>query len=402
MGMKGAVLISLIGCLMAGSHPAAAFLSDSRYHVATEPAHLLLDSVDHWDSEASSDLITYQRPLEWDGLWLRGKKVFDLSIGSISTKQFLTYHRLKIHHMLTERLEFRLHWLEERDFEQDRIALPIELRYQFTSKIAVAVFGQPSLYKSEDDLGATLAFNPKPERQIEASILWGDFQRNQKNLNSDSWSEPPVAYTLTSTFLPSDSKADFRKIEAHYEPNSTRALGATPVATLSYQMISIAALKSRDSGYQYGYRLLADKSYFEDHGTNTIRTRKRLLTQIECGWYHGPYLLKPGINFFYRENQKNQDQEITREILPTFWFEFPEKPKSFGAHVVSLGYDATVFDRDSTMRSNQNKIEHRGNLKSSMKFKRAGELAFLLTFDLDRFGTGETWEGGASQFRLDF
>ncbi len=335
-------------------------------------------------------------------MWLRGKKVFDLSIGSISTKQFLTYHRLKIHHMMTEKLEFRLHWLEERDFEQDRIALPIELRYQFTNKFALAVFGQPSLYKSEDDLGATLAFNPQPERQVEASILWGDFQRNQKNLNSDTWSRPPVAYTLTSTYLPTGETNDFRRIEAHYEPNSVRALGATPVATLSYQMISIKGLKWHKRGYQYGYRLLADKSYHENHSTNLIQTRTRLLTQLECSWHQGPYKLKPGLNFFYRENQKNQAQEITREILPTFWFEFPEKPKSFGAHILSLGYDATVFERDSTIYDNQNKIEHRGNVKTAMKFKRAGELAFLLTFDLDRFGTGETWEGGASQFRLDF
>ncbi len=377
-------------------------LTDSQYHVATEPNHLLLDSVDHWDAESASDCVTYQRPLEWEGQWLREKKVFDLSVGSISSKQFLTYQRLKIHHMLTNKLEFRLHWLEERDYEQDRMALPLELRYQFTHHFALAVFGRPSLYKSEDDIGAAVALKPSAEREIQAAVLWGDFQRNQKNLNSDSWSEPPVAYTLTSTYIPATENKDFRRTEMHYEPNSTRSLAGSPVSTLGYQMISLSGLNSRDNGYIWSYRLLMDKSYHEDHGANLIRIRTRVISQLECAWYHGPYQLKPGLNYSYRQNQKNQGQDIAREILPTFWFQFPETPKSWGAHTLSIGYDATVFKRDSTLQPDQNKIEHRGNVRSSMKFNRAGELALLLTFDLDRFGSGETWEGGAAQFRLDF
>src|SRR5262249_50639834 len=113
------------------------------------------------------------------------------------------------------------------------------------------------------------------------------------------------------------------------------------------------------------------------------------------------FLLKPGLNFQYRETHRDGDSEITRDIVPTFWFVFPEVAKEWGRHSWSLGYDATVFDRDSTLQSDHRAIEHRGNIKSSMRFARAGRRARLSTFDLDRSGSEEPWEGGAGHFGLD-
>lgn len=382
--------------------PANAYLTDSQYHGATEPEHLLLDSYTHWDSEAASDFITYQRPIEWEGMWLRSPRAFDLSIGSISSKQFLNDQRLKLHHMLTERLEVRLHWLETRDFEQDRVALPLELRYRLSERFSVGVFGQPSLYKSEDDVGILAAFRPSAEREIEFAVLWPDFQRNQRNLEDDRWSTAPQAYTLTSTFLPSEGKSDFRRFEAHYEPLSVRSVGDARTQSLSYQMLSFGGLRTFGLGSSIGYRLQMDRAYAEDYSAVLNRVRRRSLNQLEYGWYYGPYLLKPGLNFQYRETRVNSDSEITRDIVPTFWFVFPETARSWGNQAWFLGYDATVFDRDSSLRSDQRAIEHRGNIKSSMRFSKSGELALLFTFDLDRFGSDETWEGGAGQFRFEF
>jgi hypothetical protein len=379
---------------------AQAYLTDSEYHGATEPRQLLLDSHSHWDSEAASDFITYQRALEWDEAWLRSSKVFDLTIGSISSKQFLTYQRLKLHHQLTERLELRLKWLEARDFEQDRVALPLELRYRLGERFSLGLFGQPSLYKSEDDIGVTAAFRPRPEKEIQLAALWADFQRNKRNLDADRWSSPPRAYTLTSTFLRQNS--GFRRFEAHYEPCSVRELNGAATQTLCYQMLSLSGHRILGLNSSIGYRLQADRAIHEDHTATLTRQRQRSLNQIEFGWYEGPYQLKPGVNFQYRETRHNGDLEITRDVTPTFWFVFPETTKQWGRHTWSLGYDASVFDRDSTLQRGRRDFEQRGNLKSSMKFSKAGELALLFTFDLDRFGSGETWEGGAGQFRTEF
>jgi len=382
--------------------PAQAYLTSAEYFSATEPAHLMMTSADNWDSEAASDFVVYQRPLEWDGLWLRGKKVFDLSVGSISSKQFLTYNRLKLHHMLSEKLEFRLHWLEARDFEQDRVALPIELRYHFTEQFAFAVFGQPSLYKSEDDVGITASFRPDADCEVEASVLWGDFQRNKRNLNADEWSKSPVAYTLKATHLREGSATDFNTWQMHYEPHNVRSLNGIPTQTLGYQMISLSGLRSFGLASSWGYRLQGDKATSENHSAGEIRLRKRILSQFEYSWFANANRLRPGLTFFYRENHLNTGSDVVREVLPTFWFEFPERVKTWGHHAWSLGYDGTVFHRDSTLQSDQRAIQHRSNVKSSMKFSKAGELALLFTFDIDRLGSGETWEGGAAQFRTEF
>jgi hypothetical protein len=362
----------------------------------------MLDSRESWDSEAASDFISYQRPIEWDAAWWRSNKAFDLSIGSISSKQFLIYQRLKLQHRLTEHIELRVHWLEARDFEQDRVAMPLELRYDLTPGLTVGILGQPSLYKAEDDIGLLTAFRPNQNQEIQLTALWADFQRNNRNLQSDRWRHQPQSYTLTSTHLASESKTDFRRFEFHYEPNSVRELAGVSTSTLSYQMISLSGLHTFGLGSTLGYRLQADQAYYEDHVLSSVRQRKRSLNQVEMGWYHETLLFKPGFNFQYRENRENQKKEFTRDIVPTFWCVLPEGVKDWGGVQWSLGYDVTAFDRDSDLQSEQRNIEHRGNIRSEMKFAKAGQLALLLTFDLDRFGSGETWEGGAGQFRLDF
>lgn len=383
-------------------------MSDSQYHVATEPGELLLDSYTHWDSEAASDFIVYQRPIEWDGSWWRSTRSFDLSVGSISSKQFLNYQRLKLYVPLSESVEFRLHWLQERDFEQDRIAMPVELRFRLHEKWFLSVFGETSLYKSEDDVGLGLAFKPTESREIQVTGLWGDFQRSQRNLQSDRWTKAPVAWTLTSTYLPTSEDRpgagpnDFRRTEIHYEPPSIRSNGTTNSRTLTSHSFYFSGLRTFGLGSSWGYRILFDRAEDEDHIGGTHRKRLRSLNQFEYGYFAGPIRLRPAINMFYREYDLNPNREYYREVLPAFWVDLPAKAKAWGEHAWSIGYDGTVFNRDSSQRGHDREIEHRLNLKSTMKFSKAGELALLFTVDVDRFGSGETWEGGCGQFRLLF
>ena len=89
-------------------------------------------------------------------------------------------------------MQFRLHLLEERDWEQDYSQIPIELKFTLSSKWAVSAFGVPSLYKAEDDVGAAVYFAPNSEWEYRLSGVWGDFQRNQRNLDSDRWATAPM------------------------------------------------------------------------------------------------------------------------------------------------------------------------------------------------------------------
>ncbi len=370
---------------------ARAFPTTSHYQVATSSDELALDSNTHWDAEASSDFITYQRPIEWDAAWWRSSQAFDLSIGSISSKQFLTYQRLKIHKDLTDDVQVRVHWLEERDFEQDRRALPLELKFRLSERWAVSVFGMPSLYKSEDDVGLSLFFAPADDWEIRASGVWGDFQRNQRNLQTDEWSEAPFGGTLSVTRF-----KEFMNAELHWEPRSQRSDLGAPTTDLSYE----SAFFEGVSGV-WSWRVLYDRAYHADYAADLVRARKRSLNQFERAWSFGPHVLRTGANFFYREHRVNADQFVTREILPTLWFELPPRSRAWGTRALSLGYDATIYEMRNQQSTDQN-LEHRLNVKSAMRFKKAGELALLFTFDLDRFGSGETWAGGCGQFRLEF
>lgn len=370
--------------------------------MATEPGALLLDSHTHWDSEASSDFIVYQRPIEWDGSWWNSTRAIDLSIGSVSSKQFLNYQRLKLYVPLSETVEFRLHWLQERDFEQDRIATPLELRFRLSPRWYLSALGQTSLYKSEDDFGLALAFKPSDDTEVQLTWLMGDFQRNERNLLADKWTKAPVAWTLTGTAAGGTGSSDFGRFELHYEPESVRSLNSIPTRTLSYSSGYLTGLKTFGLGSSFGYRILADRAWDVNHAAGTNTSRFRSLNQFEYGHFVGAIKLRPAINIFYREIHLDAGREYFREILPVYWVDLPLTDKSWGEHQWSIGYDATVFNRDSSTRGEDREIEHRLNVKSTIRFSKAGELALLFTFDVDRFGSGETWEGGCGQFRLAF
>jgi hypothetical protein len=376
-----------------------AFISDHHTFTATQSRDLGLNANNRWDAEASSDFITYQHPIAWENKWLRSQKTFDLSVGSISSKQFLNYQRLKINQAFTDKLEFRFLYLVEGDFEQDRRQMPLELKYNLNSKIAVSLFGSPALNKSEDDLGLSLYFTPTEEWEYRASLVWADYDRNKRNLNTEEWSEAPMGATLSVQYLSKETTDDFFKAEAHWErPSQKNNLGQV-TEDLAYESLTITGWRTLTNGRGLGGRALYDRSFASNSTAN--RSRKRSLNQIEYAFIMGPHVVRPGLNFFYRENRSGTDQVITKEILPTVWMQFLPKGRSWGVGTPSLGYDATVFQEKHQASSDRN-LEHRLNLKYDMRFNKSGELALLFTFDLDRFGSGETWEGGAGQFRLDF
>ncbi|MCJ8276757.1 MAG: hypothetical protein HRT44_13745, partial [Bdellovibrionales bacterium] len=60
---------------------------------------------------------------------------------------------------------------------------------------------------------------------------------------------------------------------------------------------------------------------------------------------------------------------------------------------------------DSSLRDGtdtNNNLEHRMNVRYRINVSDKTMFNLLLTFDLDDFGTGETWEGGAMQYSMAF
>ncbi|NJL25795.1 MAG: hypothetical protein HC902_11880 [Calothrix sp. SM1_5_4] len=346
--------------------------------------------------------------MAWDGAWLRESNSFDLTYGSISSKQFLIRNRLKISKRLTDRLSFHFHWFEDRDFEQDRRALPIELKYAVSDHLAVSAFGSTSLYKAENDIGASLFWTPTADWEVRASGVWGDFQRKVRTLKTDSWQEQAQGWTLSATRLP-PTVPDFQYAEIHYEPRSRRADRGLPVRDLAYRSLFFEGL-SGPWGWRILYEDALDCDYGNDAsagtGTNSVTQRRRALHQFEYSLHIGDgHSLTPGLNAFYREVRGDDELRIYRELLPTLWLHTPMRDKAWGRVRWDYGYDATIYElrhtRQQGHETTDRDLHHRLNVKPVMQFKQGGELSLLFTIDLDRPGA-EPWEGGAAQFRTEF
>jgi hypothetical protein len=373
------------------SPEAWAFSTTGYYFVATEPAELGLDSLTRWGGEATSDFVTYLPPLTWDSLWWRRERSLELSVGSLSSHHFFDYHRVQLRKALSESLEFRFFHLRERDYELDRSVLPLELSWRIAGPFRAVIFGTTSLYKSELDLGLA-AEAIWPVWQARLSALWGDFQRNKRSTTGDSWSRSPLA--LTASLLWLGEGADFLRGEWHWERPNRRVMGAVPLRDLEYRSLVVQGIWA-----PFALRFLHDDGYTFDHSVRAGTRRRRSLGQVEYGWDPGFGRLRPGLHLAYREFQGSGMPIYLREALPFFWYEVPGAFLEGGRW--SVGYDSALFQREHQDRED-NDWNQRLNVKSDWRFARAGELALLLTFDLDRLGTSETWEGGAAQFRIDF
>ncbi|MGE4130426.1 MAG: hypothetical protein AB7F86_02245 [Bdellovibrionales bacterium] len=393
-------MISLMALLI---QLAFAFPSSGHRFVLTESSQIRLDTADSWNSEVSSDFIQYQRPLVMEGVYLQQPQIYDLSVGSLSGQQFLFYQRLKMEKNLLDALKFKIDWRWERDYEMDRQTLPIELEARLTPEFSIGAFSELSYHKAEDDVGVAFYWRPTAQWEQQASVEFGDFQRNERNVQPDRWSRAPVAYVLSSLHRPGqESTPDFDRLEVFYQPKTVRSQSGSPQTTLALQSVSVATLRSVARFLSLGGRVYAEEAYSEDHSNSLIRRRQRILAQAQSGFTTGRYRLEPGVNYFYRESRTNHETDIRRELLPSLNFYLPDQTRSWGFLKWQITYDVNFYDQDSTRYYDQRKIEHRLGVKSGFQFRHGGELTLLMGFDVDQFGTSRTWEGGAGQFQVSF
>lgn len=364
-----------------------AFPVTNHYRVTTGLSELGLDSPSHWDSEASSDYLTYQRPIAWEAASARASQTYDFTLGSIGSKHFLYYSYLKIQKPLSDDLSVTVQWITERDFEADRAELPIELKYRLSALWAVSAFGMPSLYKSENDMGGSVYLTPAKEWEIRYSQLWGDFDRKKRSVAGESWARAPVARTLSARWLNDDT---YLNMEVHHQPKAMAVVGGVVTEEISHAAMLIAGQRRLPLGHSLGCRILYDRS-FGASAAQVPTERRRALHQLEYTRATSLGLWTPGLNYYQREIR--EARATLREWLPTLWYATFPSEKPWGILNWHFGYEMTESSWD---------FEHRLNVKSALKFKHAGELNLLFTFDLDRFGGGETWEGGAGQFRMEF
>lgn len=348
------------------------------------------------NSEYDSDFLTYQKPPEWQYQFLKAQTAFDLSVGSVSSKEFLFDQRAKMNKDLTSKFFFALDWLEIRDYEQDVRGFGYELGYKFWPRAAISVIGSPSYLKSEDDVGGKVTWW-EDDWKAEVAAVWYDFQNNFRALHSRKWAKQKEPWSVLGqvTWMPKDQQrfaifGIMNQFRSRMEETSTSLVEDNSAFRIFFQH-----WMKGEWGSQVQW-----ENIFRYTNTDGRVQRKRLWVQAERYMQWRNYTLKPGLNFFYRDYQTDGPHIIATTWVPTLWVDFAPNTHSEFDSIWSLGLDASFFDSDRG--ESKSGIDERLNLKNTLRFHKDAELVWQVTFDVDQLISWEFWEGGNVQFRATF
>lgn len=372
---------------------------------------------ENFNSEYSSDALAFTKPYDWQYQWISHSKAFDLSVGSLSATRFLMNNRLKVYEKLTEKLEFRFSYMDLANYEDESQHAILEFVYWPWQSLGLSFYGGPSTRKSEDDIGAALLVAFDPHHVVRVFFTAVDFSRNERNTKSDRFEDSPYSVGFVGrAWSPfASGRSNFVQYYFRYEGETRWRFPDENKELFYYRRRAGLALRQRVLMPSYVHLDLEwdrrKESYIDLNGNALTDPKgwKRDQIQTLAQWEqtvssHGKWI--GGV--------KRVDRMWTlpflgtlRQVdwLPHLWWEWPFE-RSWGQDSWSLGYEATQHrtkgDTEYGPAHDKSQWEQRANLVYEFGFKEKASLRLLFSFDLDRFGTGETWEGGNGQFSMWF
>ncbi|MDC0980285.1 hypothetical protein OAQ84_00975 [Bdellovibrionales bacterium] len=178
---------------MASSQTVHSLESFPEYWGFQEDEMGLIGRVEWVDSEYTSDLLTYSISPEWEGSFQRSDHAFDATVGSLGAKHFFVRRRLKVREELLEKFNFQLTYFDHSDFDTHQKHLVAEFDTFWSNHWGVALYSELFYEKRRDDIGVALLFDSGEKQRIRLFYSATDFSRNERNENSDTFSQEPIS-----------------------------------------------------------------------------------------------------------------------------------------------------------------------------------------------------------------
>lgn len=349
------------------------------------------------DSEYESHLLTYQKPSLWDYQWLSSNNAFDFGYGSLTGKRFRVENRFKVKSRLSSDFDFRLLYFDSSDMEISEQHLVLEFTYWF-SKFGLSVFGEATTLKAEDDIGVALVYQTTPNSEFKVFYSLPDFSRNQRNEASDYFLKEPENYGIVQRWFTSDS-TEFFQVSWTREP---LVKWAFPQQNQIYER-DVARTNIHWRKKVTDSHIIMEIEDFRktEYQTNPEQTQSlaRQLWQIHnerhVSLFARNALLSYGVRYAKRSYVVQAHLINFSDVLPYFWLEFINWGFS-----VNSNFHTSEGPSDLRNINDHSGSENRFNVSYTFKTNELTFFRWLFTFDLDRFGSPQTWEGGAAQLQF--
>jgi hypothetical protein len=411
--MKSGFFIASLTFLIALAAPVYAFEWYPEFQSLTEEEQASFEGPGRLGSEYQSDILSYMKPLQWEYLWLTTPHALDLSLGSISARHFMVDGRLKLRKELTDFLEFRFTYFDERNRDRESVHHIFEFVAKPTKKVGISAYAEPSLYKRQNDVGLALLFFPTPNHEIRLFNTWVDLTRRKRNDRTDRFEEDgqPSARGLVGRLWASkdSGKHDFLEYAFRHE---TRTRWIFPDNNYEYNYEKLFASlffnHSINRDLDFTLRVQSDRKFEARHPGVSWRTDRAFViaqTVIHDFLSKPNWELTPGIEYAHRSWHTDGGTFRYGDLLPHVWLKMNH---------VKLGYELTSHEakgnwenvfRGTELRDPEDldgKVHQRLNTGYEFSFKDETAALFLMvTWDLDQLNR-RIWQGGNVQFRTTF
>lgn len=373
------------------------------------------------DSEYQTDLNAYWLPFAWELKWYEHTRSFDLTAGSLTNQHFLLYSRAKIQTDLDESLRFHFTYFQQRDREIDQTRHIVELSYEIAPWLRFNAYGEPSLYKRENDFGLALLLSPSERLESRLFVARHDFTRSQHNDLADRYEgDEPLSMGWTGRW--SDETTSIRAgvrydrpvewirpqegrsfhydkrlafADAVWRKSASAFFGLRAQWNATHKSQHPLASSTTPAATWLAERFVARLSY--QYGSpGALLGYEGLLTYASRNWRydadgapfavaHANYL--PGVNVRIRGPRRRGESGQFDHFL--------------------VGYEMTVFrsfgDR-ALLPPDQKHDALEGRMQAAYELGLNGDsrLVVAFNFDMDEWTGVPTFEGGNAQFRADF
>lgn len=342
-----------------------------------------------YDSEVESDYLTYRRiPCHFQSALRRSNNFFCASAGSLGSKRFLTDVDFTFAHDFTDHFTFRFHGFQKQDFSTDSSGQVAELFYRMNSSQSLGIHGQFDSFKAEDDIGMSYNFHfPTTWARLELNAY--DYSRNRRNEEEDRFKEEP--YSVTATVLKEHADQVYY-LNVHIEPEF-RWEDPAQALTVKRSRHWVEAFVNGPYGFyfvQSRQNLTHVNQGYEDEKLLRLHGEKQV------GQVLG------GLRGVRRSWKTGDGRLVHYDLLPFVWYRPHQLLRNF-----EFGYEFTWHrsyghDELRSQSDDSSTLEHRLNMAWDVLRSESGYFRLLFTFDLDQFGSGETWEGGSGQLAFTF
>lgn len=404
--------------------PAHAREWQPEYQSLTEEEQSDFDSPARLGREYQSDILTYTKPDSWEYEWLSRDRAIDASVGSVSAAHFIIDNRLKIRGWLTNSLELRYTYVDERSRERETLHHILELDVWPWKNLGLALYGEPGLFKREDDTGIALLWKPSERHEVRLFNTFVDVTRMKRNDLPDKFVEPDLPYArglVGRLREPGEGEDRWRFFEyaLRYE---TKTRWIFPTEAYEYQYwkafaslygsLPVAPLWRVTGRAQYdrkfehrfptsGASLIARETWLTDRFTLLGRAGRSGLGP-SASWE-----AQAGVEYAYRRWLTDGAEVIYRDVIPHGNVRFPAFGEGETRDVLEVGYDFTWHRVSGPValldpHDLDGVVEHRLNLTYEFSFKDRAKIRLIITGDLDQFLERGMWEGGNGQFSYYF